>query len=153
MTKDRPESAQRPLNQRPTIAMSTKLDPAEPPGRRTRKARGYSTEIRQLRARGYTFEAIRAALAAVGVDVSNRTVQREAGKLRDVHARETDAAGATQEVGRSCRRPYGTDVAARAELSQSPSPQPAEHRRGKDVAEEFRRSQCVNPLIRVKEQS
>lgn len=133
--------------------MSTKLDPADPPGRRNRKARGYATEIRQLRARGYTFEAIRAALAAVGVDVSNRTVQREAGKLRGVHAGETDAARATQEVDRSCRRPGGTDGAAQAEPPQSRSSQPAEHRRGKDVAEEFRRSQCVNPLIRAKEQS
>lgn len=133
--------------------MPIKLDPADPPGRRTRKARGYATEIRQLRARGYTFEAIRAALAAVGVDVSNRTVQREAAKLRDVHAGETDAARATQEVDRSCRRPDGTDGAVQAEPSRPPSPRPAEHRRGKDVAEEFRRSQCVNPLIRAKEQS
>lgn len=133
--------------------MSTKLAPADPPGRRTRKARGYSTEIRQLRARGYTYEAIRAALAAVGVNVSNRTVQREAGKNRDVDVGSTDAERAPLEVNRSRRKPDSPDGTGEAEPPQSPAAQPVAHRRGKDVAEEFRRSQCVNPLIRSKEQS
>jgi len=133
--------------------MSTKLAPADPPGRRTRKARAYSTEIRQLRARGYTYEAIRTALAAVGVDVSNRTVQRESGKPHDVQACDTDADHAPQELDRPRRKPDGTDAANEADPSPSSSPLPAAHRRGKDIAEEFRRSQCVNPLIRAKEHS
>ena len=39
-----------------------KLVPKEPPGRSTRKARGYAPDMRELRAQGYTFEAIRDAL-------------------------------------------------------------------------------------------
>jgi hypothetical protein len=102
--------------------MSTKLSPTDPPGRRTRKARVYWTDIQRLRARGYTFEAIRSALAAVGVDVSNRTVQREAARPPDVRDDTTNALLPAQ-------------------------------RRGKDVAEAFRRSQCANPLIRAKDKS
>lgn len=56
------------------------LAPTGPPGRRTRKARAFTAEIRQLRDQGYTFEAIRAALAHAGVQVSSSTVRREATK-------------------------------------------------------------------------
>jgi IS30 family transposase len=41
-------------------------------------AGAFSQEIRRLRAEGYSFEAIREALAKAGVAVSNSTVQREA---------------------------------------------------------------------------
>lgn len=54
-----------------------KLAPTDPPGRITRKARAFASEILQFRAQGYTFEAIREALAGAGVHVSNSTVQRE----------------------------------------------------------------------------
>ena len=54
-----------------------KLVPSEPPGRSSRKARRFAPEMRALRAQGYTFEAIRLALASSGVHVSNATVQRE----------------------------------------------------------------------------
>ena len=53
------------------------LVPVRPPGPNSRKARAYVHEILQLRAQGYTFEAIREALAGAGVHVSNSTVQRE----------------------------------------------------------------------------
>jgi hypothetical protein len=36
----------------------------------------------ELRSQGYTFEAIREALADAGVKVSNSTVQREVARLR-----------------------------------------------------------------------
>ena len=45
-----------------------------------RKARAYEAEIVRLRSEGYTCEAIRAALADIGVDVSLSTVQREAAR-------------------------------------------------------------------------
>jgi hypothetical protein len=54
-----------------------KLVPSEPPGRSSRKLRRFAPEMRALRAQGHTFEAIRLALAAAGVHVSNTTVQRE----------------------------------------------------------------------------
>ncbi|MCR5864561.1 hypothetical protein [Aquincola sp. J276] len=37
------------------------LVPVRPPGPNARKARSFSSEILQLRAQGYTFEAIREA--------------------------------------------------------------------------------------------
>ena len=55
----------------------SKLTPRHPPGRCTRKARAYAVEIRRLHALGYTLEAIREALADVGVNVSKSTVHRE----------------------------------------------------------------------------
>ena len=58
-----------------------KLAPKDPPGRSTRRARGFATDIGQLRAQGYTFEAIRQALAEAGVKVSKSTVQREMARL------------------------------------------------------------------------
>lgn len=55
-----------------------RLIPGRPPGRLPRMAGAFSQEIRRLRAEGYSFEAIREALAKAGVAVSNSTVQREA---------------------------------------------------------------------------
>ncbi len=57
-----------------------KLTPSRPPGRATRKAGAYALEIQRLRDDGYTFEAIRSALADVGIQVSLKTVQREASR-------------------------------------------------------------------------
>jgi hypothetical protein len=58
-----------------------KLVPSSPPGRGTRRARGFAVEMSELRAQGYTFESIRQALAAAGVHVSNATVQREVARI------------------------------------------------------------------------
>lgn len=55
-----------------------RLTPLQPPGRKTRKARAYSSEILRLRALGYSCDAIRGALADAGVKVSLSTVWREA---------------------------------------------------------------------------
>jgi len=57
-----------------------KLIPLVPPGRITRKARDFGAEIVQLRAQGYTLDAIRQALAGAGVQVSISTVRRETTK-------------------------------------------------------------------------
>lgn len=53
------------------------LTPRRPPGRLSRKARAYASDIRRLYAEGYTLDAIREALADEGVVVSKSTVQRE----------------------------------------------------------------------------
>jgi hypothetical protein len=64
----------------------------QPPGRITRKTRDFEAEIVQLRAQGYTLEAIRQALAGAGVHVSINTVRREA--IRHAAPNPVAAAGA-----------------------------------------------------------
>jgi len=59
-----------------------RLNPKLPPGRVNRKARAFEPEIARLRSQGYTCEAIRAALADIGVNVSLSTVQREAARSK-----------------------------------------------------------------------
>lgn len=54
-----------------------RLTPKDPPGRVNRKARAFELEIVRLRSEDYTCEAIRKALADIGVVVSLSTVQRE----------------------------------------------------------------------------
>jgi hypothetical protein len=110
------------------------LHPPRPPGRSTRKARAFHAEIGQLRAQGYTFEAIREALAAAGVMVSKSTVQREAAR----HA--TRAA---------CVHPRAATQAPAAPIDTPVRPG---LRSGKDLAEDFVRSRITNPLLRTREQ-
>jgi hypothetical protein len=111
----------------PNRTDAPKLVPRCPPGRSSRKARVFAAEIGRLHALGYTFDAIREALAEAGVHVSRSTVQREAAR----HA----ASGALAAVS-----PVVT--AARSEP-----------RSGKDVAETFVRDRgSTNPLIRKEPQ-
>jgi len=87
-----------------------KLVPIRPPGPNARKARAYESDILQLRAQGYTFEAIREALAAAGVHVSNSTVQREVarvGKQRPTAASAT----ASESIKASGLAPASPDTA------------------------------------------
>ncbi|MGN6828583.1 hypothetical protein [Paucibacter sp. M5-1] len=58
------------------------LQPKRPPGRTDRKAARYSADIARLRGAGYTYEAIREALADVGVLVSTSALRREVRRLR-----------------------------------------------------------------------
>lgn len=60
-----------------------RLTPRHQPGRITRKARAYASEIRRLHEAGYTLDAIREALADVGVKVSTSTVWRETKRLNN----------------------------------------------------------------------
>jgi hypothetical protein len=53
------------------------LQPKGPPGRATRKALLYASEVRRLHAEGHTLESIRLALLDAGVSVSISTVRRE----------------------------------------------------------------------------
>jgi len=139
------------------------LVPVRPPGPNARKARAFAAEIARLRAQGYTFEAIREALACAGVLVSNSTVQREAARAvterpagtlataLDMSPRETQAPSATSTAGR-----------ARASLSVA-APAPAPVPQGdpnaaavrdfdcKQDAEAFFAAHDSNPLSRSKE--
>lgn len=115
-----------------------KLAPKDPPGRQTRKARAFEAQIRQLRAEGYTFESIRAALADAGVQVSRSTVQREAARQTlDAAAEGTDGAARNADTPTKPRPPVPALAPARAEPLS-----------GKDIAEAFVRNRITNPLIR-----
>jgi hypothetical protein len=126
-----------------------KLVPAGPPGRITRKARDFEADIVQLRAQGYTLDAIRQALQAAGVQVSISTVRRES--LRG---------------GRAVPQPRGTSSTSMAELpaavtqdaAPAEAPAGAVHDvaspawlKGRDVAEAYMRDHITNPLYRAKE--
>ena len=110
-----------------------KLVPADPPGRSSRKARRFAQDMRELRDQGYTFEAIRMALAAVGVHVSNATVQREV-------ARAVKGLGAARD-GRQNTGPVPTPVALGTYTEADP-------RSGREIAEAFTATQNTNPLFR-----
>ncbi|HRH87948.1 MAG TPA: hypothetical protein PLO41_13955 [Rubrivivax sp.] len=58
------------------------LQPKRPPGRTDRKAAAYASEIVRLRRGGYTYEAIREALAEVGIELSTSSLRREVRRLR-----------------------------------------------------------------------
>ena len=131
-----------------------KLVPSEPPGRSSRKARRFAPEMRALRAQGYTFEAIRLALASSGVHVSNATVQREV-------ARASEAASVGQGLGSRARPdelpPALTHLQESALPSPSTTPQSpqvvsveTDMRSGKEIAEAFASSRITNPLARAR---
>ena len=85
----------RPLTEAPSNGSGgQRLIPRQPPGRTNRKARAFSAEIDRLHGLGYSFNAIREALADVGVKVSLSTVQREVMRHAKASLEATPAAGA-----------------------------------------------------------
>ena len=110
-----------------------KLVPADPPGRSSRKARRFAQDMRELRDQGYTFEAIRMALAAIGVHVSNATVQREV-------ARAAKGLG-TANTGHPDTAPVLPPAALGIRTDADP-------RSGREIAEAFTATQNTNPLFR-----
>ena len=116
-----------------------RLNPKLPPGRVNRKARAFEPEIARLRSEGYTCEAIRAALADVGVDVSLSTVQREAArsKSRPLSTSRLVAITAAADV-----------PAATAIPSQVPRVLPGDPRTGREIAATFVGKRNTNPLLR-----
>jgi len=139
------------------------LVPIRPPGPNARKARSFSLQILQLRAQGYTFEAIREALAAAGVRVSNSTVQREAARA----AGHPPAAASADEAGGHRRAlqpvPVPGALAHASEPASSSALASAAIRRdalsstsagrisGKESAEAFFNAHPSNPLFAAKE--
>ena len=148
-----PRCEQGPPTQR--IGASTTvatLLPAHAPGRLTRKAREYRSQIVQLRAQGYTLEAIQQALATVGVLVSISTVRREA-----IHPVSF------------APWPDATQAAAPASSTVVPAPSPPaalslcglaptirgfpDASSGKDIAAAYADGKSTNALARAKERS
>jgi hypothetical protein len=119
-----------------------KLAPKDPPGRSTRRARGFAADIGLLRAQGYTFEAIRGALAEAGVKVSKSTVQREVARRESVlssgpSSGPVPAAQPSLPTPDAALAPFlSTDLSATSRLS------------GKEIAEAFARTRNTNPLFR-----
>ena len=117
-----------------------RLTPKQPLGRVNRKARAFELEIVRLRSEGYTCEAIRAALADIGVDVSLSTVQREAAR----YSKRRSLVGA-KEVN-----PATTDhvPAAPASSTCAPAGRARDPRTGKEIAADFVSKRVTNPLLR-----
>jgi len=130
------------------------LVPSGPPGRSTRRARGFAAEMSELRAQGYTFEAIRQALAAAGVHVSNATVQREVARI----ARSRVTAVNVESAGRPVRGHFSAAPAPPPDVPDSTPPSStlpdarstADMRSAKEIAETFASSQITNPLVRAR---
>lgn len=140
------------------------LVPVRPPGPNARKARAFSADILLLRSQGYTFEAIREALAGAGVHVSNSTVQREAARAAQHPQAVISAVTHLHAVDPAAQR-AGSETIVHAKGREAPVP-PALSRApgdsaprtfangpsGKDVAEAFMSTQITNPVVRAKEQ-
>jgi len=131
------------------------LEPDTAPGLGSRKARAYEQEIARLRALGYTLNAIRGALAKAGVVVSISTVWREASRAR--RAPQPSAHPGTPWSANSARGDGEPASQAAASSPVTPPLHPTNPesvstgQSGKDIAEEFRRRQNSNPLMRAKE--
>lgn len=138
-----------------------KLTPPEPPGRSTRKTRAFGQEICELRNRGYTFTAIRQALANAGVVVSKSTVQRELQRQE----RSAGAASTTLTFSAAVNTPPALLAVPTASIDPgqpSPPPEaaapppsqplppspPAPSLRGKDIADAFVSGRITNPLLK-----
>lgn len=132
---------------RPDRPGGLRLLPDQPPGRSTRKALPYADEIRRLHAMGYTLEAIREALCAVGVSVSRSTVHREV--RRDCKPVPLGTAARQATAGVDLTRP-----ASEATRVRNPPRSDAKSKvLGKQDAEAFFAAHDSNPLSPSKETS
>lgn len=128
-----------------------KLVPLRPPGPNARKARAYEADILQLRAQGYTFEAIREALANAGIHVSNSTVQREV--ARAARRRPTLVSASSGETAKAIPVPQSVPSVPTAPVcnASTSSDVPSDWHSGRDVAEEYARTLITNSFVRAKE--
>lgn len=129
-----------------------KLDPKEPPGRSKRKARRFAAEISELRAQGYTFEAIRQALAQAGVQVSNATVQREAARATRLRSQAMPLAPCSRPdpVLQGAAPPTPTIPAGTTPQRPPDTRTGLDLRSAKDIAEAFTKAHISNPLVRAR---
>ena len=104
----------------------------------------------QLRAQGYTLEAIRIALANAGVHVTISTVWREANRASLPHLVKPTAQPSAPSMPppSQSQDPTASVAPAGPDAAQNV---PGRHN-GKEAAEVFMRGQITNPLIRSKEQ-
>lgn len=137
----RPDSANGNLSSQGKSAPGPlEIQPADSPGRRSRKVRAYADRIRELHAKGYSIEVIRDALARAGVVVSWSTVQREAARPCAAQAH------AAPSHRNACAPPPARASPQRAEVPSDASQLSAEVS-GKDFAEAFMNSRVSNRLL------
>lgn len=119
------------------------LQPRREPGRRDRKAAAYAAEIVRLRAEGYTFEAIREALADVGIQLSESALRREVRRQRRSADRTPSGVrpGSRTPAIAPASSPPASVAAGSAPTSSS----------GREIAEAFFNANPSNPLLRAKE--
>jgi hypothetical protein len=121
------------------------LQPTRPPGRADRKAAAYAPEILRLRAEGYTYETIRAALADAGIELSESALRRE------VRRQQKPLVHAARDGPRSSQVPDAPSLPA----PQTPATGPPRSRgvSGREIAEAFFNAHPSNPLFPTKETS
>lgn len=119
------------------------LQPKRQPGRTDRKAALYASEIGRLRGDGYTYAAIREALADAGIELSTSALRRE---VRRLLVRSNGVLSMQQPARR---------VPARAEpptsLVQAPLPPAPAGSSSRDIAEAFFNAHPSNPLLRTED--
>ena len=121
------------------------LQPKRPPGRADRKAGAYASEIVRLRAEGYTYEAIREALAEVGIELSECALRRE------VRRHEKRTTRADTDVGPTSTAPAAPPLCVPRPLTTGPPP--SKSATGREIAEAFFNANPSNPLLPTKETS
>jgi hypothetical protein len=121
------------------------LQPKRPPGRADRKAAAYAFEIVRLRAEGYTFEAIREALADVGIELSECALRRE------VRRHEKRTVRVVPEARPTSQAPAAPSLSVPQPLATGPPP--SKNVTGREVAEAFFNAHPSNPLLPAKETS
>ena len=122
------------------------LQPKRPPGRADRKAGAYASEIVRLRGEGYTFEAIREALAEIGIELSESALRREVRRHQQRIVRAAPAARPPSQALHASSLP----VPVPQGLATGPQPSSAT---GREIAEAFFNANPSNPLFPTKETS
>lgn len=121
------------------------LQPRRPPGRVDRKAAAYAAEIVRLRAEGYTYEAIREALAEVGIELSECALRRE------VRRHERRVVVAPPDAQPPPRVPATPSLSVTRPVATGPPS--STNATGREVAEAFFNANPSNPLLPPKETS
>ncbi len=116
-----------------------RLDPKRPPGRSTRKALAFASEIARLHIDGYSCEAIRQALEEAGLTVSRSTVIREVVRVSKDGSPRLEAKHVSPPATGS------PSVRATASAALPPS---SDWRSGKEIATAWMKDRITNPLLR-----
>lgn len=129
---------------------AVELQPQRPPGRADRKAAAYAVQIVRLRSAGYTYDAIREALADIGIELSTSALRREVRRFRDRSLAVLPVLPASPSLPRSvASSSTGTPAAASSMPASIPAASSKSH--GRDSAEAFFTANPSNPLIRTLE--
>ena len=119
------------------------LQPKRPPGRADRKAAAHAFEIVRLRVEGYTYEAIREALADVGIALSECTLRRE------VRRHERQTVRVVPQARPKFQTPDASSLPTPKVLATEPPSSTGTT--GREIAEAFFNAHPSNPLLPAKE--